>query len=175
MMPPPADPSPLRRNTVAKVVRLNWMIEHLKTHPIMKPLLLHDVAGQLTTQTGDTRLQALEFHPEITDVPCLLSIGIDRLPVYTGNTKWQIVENKEQMAKLLGIDEQYVVVKDDVDWNYSLLEWIEFAMPETSNHLHDEQRRYQMFVDYYNKYVNAAGFPPAIDKNWLTNGRTWDY
>jgi hypothetical protein len=170
-LPPPKTPIPNVQNCIAKAVRLSWMIEHLKFNPIMKPLLLHDENGRLITATGDTRLQALHFHPEVTHVPCLLSIPLDKLKQYPD---WIMVEDNDHLAQLRNMRVKDVIVKDDMDWNYNLISWLELAIPEADGHLHDEKHRYDMFYDYYTKYVAAAGFPPVIDLNWLQQGRTWD-
>ena len=53
-------------NCQTKLVRLNWMIPHVKQHGIQKPLL---VDANFNTLTGDTRKMALDLNPEITHVP----------------------------------------------------------------------------------------------------------
>ena len=63
-------------NQLAKMVRLNWMVENLKHEPIYKPLLVnHD----MVVQTGDTRLAAVKLSKHITHVAVLISAPVEHM------------------------------------------------------------------------------------------------
>lgn len=146
------------KNLVAKAVRLNWMIEDLKTHSLQKPLL---VDKDFTTILGDTRMQALEFNPQVTHLSCLIAAPINELDNHQDSI---YVQDRQHLANLLGMNVNDVIVEQD--WHHEQLTWIELALPAAEHHMHDEQARYQAFVEQYTDDF-------VLTREWLSTPREW--
>lgn len=147
-------------NVLANLVRLNWMIQDLKCNIIYKPILLRE---GFEVVTGDTRMMAISMHPYIKDVPALLTV---RSPVSVGNN-WIKIDTKQHLAELVGTKEMNIVCFND--WNKQEVEWIEFAMPHTENHMHDEEQRMRMILNYLQKYPDTI-----FDQDWLLERIDWN-
>lgn len=148
-------------NAMAKMVRLNWMVANLKDEPVQKPLLIDHTN---TVQTGDTRIAAISLNEHITHVPCVMTAPVDQM-----NLDWVYVEDKQQLGKMLSIDPEDILLHDD--WHYSSIEWIEFAYMHTAHHMHDEQQRYQMIVNYLEQHPDTV-----FTREWLQSPVNWlDY
>jgi len=159
------DRSSNNKNLLSKLVRLNWMVENLKHEPVYKPLLTILRNGKLVTVTGDTRLQAIELNPQITHVSCLASIPLS----LDENFKyWDLVYDKQTLATYLNINVDDIIVNQD--WEYQELDWIEFALPETKDHLHNEDLRYQQIVNYLNENPDTV-----FSRKWLQTPIDWGF
>jgi hypothetical protein len=159
------DRSSDNKNLLSKLVRLNWMVENLKHEPVYKPLLTVLRNGELVTVTGDTRLQAIELNPQIIHVSCLASIPLS----LDENFKyWDLVYDKKTLATYLGINVDDIIINQD--WEYQELDWIEFALPETKGHLHDEDLRYRQIVNYLNENPDTV-----FSRKWLQTPIDWSF
>jgi len=159
------DRSSNNKNLLSKLVRLNWMVENLKHEPVCKPLLTVLRNGELVTVTGDTRLQAIELTPQITHVSCLASIPLS----LDENFKyWDLVYDNKTLATYLNINVDDIIVNQD--WEYQELDWIEFALPETKDHLHNEDLRYQQIVNYLNENPDTV-----FSRKWLQTPIDWSF
>lgn len=139
------------------LVRLNWMVKDLNYNPIQKPLLID---GAFRVITGDTRLMALQLHPEISHVPVLMSSTV---APWLG---WVNVDNKKELGKLLNILPEDIIT--NYDWTEQQLDWIEFAYPHTSDHMHDEAQRKRMIQNYLNVHPNTV-----FNQSWLLETIDW--
>lgn len=150
---------------LANMVRLNWMTENLKHDPIYKPILTVVRGGKLLTVTGDTRLQAIELNPHITHISCLVSIPFE----LSENFKfWDLVDSKETLATYLNIDADNILINQD--WSYTELDWMEFSLQETCNHMHDVDQRLRMIYNY----LDAQNPSFQFTKKWLTDPIDWN-
>jgi len=147
-------------NVLANMVRLNWMVQDLKSNIICKPILLRE---GFEVVTGDTRMMAISMYPYIKDVPALLTV---RSTVSVGNN-WIKVDTKQHLAELVGTNEMNVVCFND--WNKQEVEWIEFAMPHTEHHMHDEEQRLSMIQNYLKEYPDTL-----FDQDWLLESIDWN-
>jgi len=153
------------KNLLAKIVRLNWMVENLKNEPLYKPLLTVLRQGNLITATGDTRLQAIELLPHITHVPCLASIPVDMQENFK---YWDPVDTKQTLAEYLNIDSKDIIVNQD--WNNSELDWIEFSLKQTAGHMHNENQRLRMIYNYLDQQTTDFCFT----REWLQTPIVWN-
>mgnify|MGYP000168023539 FL=1 len=144
------------RSYRTNLVRLNWMIKDLNYNPIQKPLLID---GAFRVVTGDTRLMALQLHPQITRVPALMTSEV-------APHDWKPIEDKTELGKLLRIDPDDILI--NWDWHEKPLDWIEFAYSHTSNHMHDESQRERMITNYLAKYPGTI-----FDQDWLLSSIDW--
>lgn len=145
-------------NQLAKIVRLNWMTENLKHEPIYKPLL---VDSELTVQTGDTRMAAIQLADSITHVPCLMSASVDNMSL-----DWIYVQDNDHLGELLNIDPKHIM--SHKDWHFNEIDWIEFGYAHTANHMHDEDERYRMITRYLEQYPDTV-----FTKEWLQTPVDW--
>ena len=139
-----------------RLVRVNWMIQDLYYNLIQKPFL---VDGSFNIITGDTRMMALQFHPEITHVPVLMTSTVAPFD-------WKEIENKTQLGKLLNILPEDILT--NWDWHDKKLDWIEFAYAHTEDHMHDEDQRTTRICNYLIKYPDTI-----FDQDWLESKIDW--
>jgi hypothetical protein len=162
-----------QKNDLARMVRLNWMVENLKTDRIWKPIMLNLRYFLMTTITGDTRLQAIELSPHITVVPALLTIKrqyLDQFP------DWINVESTSQLAELMKIPKEKIVFAENfTNWTDQELEWIEFDLQETSNHMHDEDQRLRMMYNYLDQQSDDFCFSRDWISNFIENWNQYDF
>jgi hypothetical protein len=149
-------------NLLANLVRLNWMIQDLKYGFIYKPLL---VKQNLEVLTGDTRMMAISFHSHIEDVPCVLTVPSS---YQVDTTHWIPIKSINHLSELTGVAEQDILF-NDVDWTKQQLSWIEFAMPNTEHHMHDQQQRENMILEYLKHQDDAFVF----SRDWLADPIDW--
>ena len=158
--------TPGQIDDLARLVRLNWMVEDLKTHPIIKPLVLNLRYFLMTTITGDTRLQAIELSPHVTVVSALLTIKrqyLDQFP------DWTEIKDNDHLASQMRIPvEKLIFSEDNYDWKTQELDWIEFDLVETSHHMHDEDERFRMIVNYLEQHPDTV-----FTRKWLQNPIKW--
>jgi len=140
-----------------KLVRLNWMIQDLKYNSIQKPFLVDE---NYKIITGDTRYMATQFYPSIQHVPCLMTAKNCDQP------GWVDIHNKKELGKLLDIHPENIITNHD--WHQMPLDWIEFAYPHTSNHMHNESQRERMINNYLAKYTDTI-----FDQEWLLSNIDW--
>jgi hypothetical protein len=147
------------QNQLAKVVRLNWMVENLKHEPVYKPLLVNST---MTVQTGDTRLAAIVLNDHIAHVPCLMSATIDEM-----NLDWVYIQDTDHLGEILNLDPNKIITQER-DWNFEQLEWIEFAYDHTANHMHDERERLRMITNYLEQHPGTV-----FTREWLQTPIDW--
>jgi hypothetical protein len=133
------------------------MVGDLDYNPIQKPLLID---GAFRVVTGDTRLMALQLHPGTTHVPVLMTSEV------APRLGWVNIKNKTELGKLLNIDPKNILT--NWDWHDKPLDWIEFAYSHTSDHMHDQQQRERMILNYLAKYPGTI-----FDKDWLRKRIDW--
>jgi len=145
-------------HVLKNLVRLNWMVNDLKVNPIMKPILLRN---NFQVFCGDTRMMAVELNPHIKNVPTLLQCDTN----VTVGSGWIKVESVLHLAELVGTVPENILCKN---WNQQQLEWIEFAFPQTSHHMHDEQQRERMISNYLRTHPDTI-----FDQDWVCSTIDW--
>jgi hypothetical protein len=148
-------------NQLAKMVRLNWMVENLKTEPVYKPLL---VDHNMVVQTGDTRVAAIQLSNTVSHVAVLMSTPVEHM-----NLDWIYVQDNDHLGDLLDIDPKHIMTHDD--WHFNAIDWIEFGYAHTADHMHDEEERYRMITRYLDQYPDTV-----FTRKWLQTPVNWlDY
>ena len=140
------------------LVRLNWMIENLKTHPMYKPIL---VDQDMLVLNGMTRCFALEMCPHITTVSALMTTESNP------GIGWHLIESIQHLADRLHLPAKRI--KTEHDWHDKKLQWIEFGFDHTVNHMHDEEQKQKMMRNYLNKYPDVV-----FTKKWLSTPVEWN-
>ena len=166
---PREDHDHYQKNLLAKMVRLSWLVHNLKEEPIMKPLLLNLRHFQVTVSTGDTRLQAIAMNPHVIELPCLLSIKskyVDQFP------DWKVVDDLHHLALACKMLPEEIVFEDGFQsWYNKELQWIEFDLYESGNHMHDEPQRLRMMYNYLDTKDDTFEF----SREWLNVYRDQEY
>ena len=148
-------------NQLAKMVRLNWMVENLKTEPIYKPLL---VDHNMIVQTGDTRIAAIQLSNTVSHVSVLMSAPVEHM-----NLDWIYVQDDTHLGQLLDVALVDIMYRED--WHFNLIDWIEFAWPHTENHMHNEEERYHLITNYLEQHPDTV-----FTREWLQTPVDWsDY
>lgn len=138
------------------LVRLNWMIDDLRHNHIQKPFL---VDRNFRIITGDTRYMALQLHPKITHVPVLMTAT-------TAPVGWEEIHSHKELGELLNILPENIIT--NWHWTERELDWIEFAYPHTSDHMHDEAQRQRMIQNYLKVHPDTV-----FDQDWLLEIIDW--
>ena len=153
--------SSYQHNLLAKAVRVNWIVHDLKTNSIQKPFLINE---KWKIITGDTRLMAIQFHPEIATVPVICTVPSCRANRFAD---FSIIHSIDHLAKKLCIGPDQILYNED--WTQQELSWIEFAYQHTAHHLHDEPQRYRMMINYLKSQPLSFKF----SRNWFQESIDW--
>jgi len=138
------------------LVRLNWMVNDLRYNPIQKPFL---VDKDLEIITGDTRYMALQLHSHIERVPVLMTAR-------DAPDNWVNIQNRKELGELLNILPEDIVT--NYNWTEQQLDWIEFAYPHTSDHMHNEAQRERMILNYLKEHPDIV-----FNQSWLLEIIDW--
>jgi len=144
-------------NYQTKLVRLNWIIQDLKSNTIQKPFLINQ---KFAIITGDTRYMALQFHKNISHVPCLMT------GEFKPDASWTTIPSKKELGELLDIFPDNIIT--NYNWQEMPLDWIEFAYSHTSDHMHDESQRGRMINNYLAKYPDTI-----FNQDWVLSNINW--
>jgi len=163
------DHNPAEQNNLARMVRINWMVEDLKYNKIVKPIVLNLRYFTLTTITGDTRLQAISLSPHIKTVSALLTVKEEYVDQFSD---WELISDVEDLCwRMGGLPPEKILLSEGVDnWYDQELDWIEFDLQETSNHMHDEDQRLRMIYNYLDQQTEDFQFT----KEWLQTPIEWN-
>lgn len=153
------------KNILAKLVRLNWIIHDLDNNPLIKPFVVKWRPPFFEIATGDTRAMALEFHPEIQSVSCVLSIKQSHCENFSN---WTLVKDVEHLARLLDLKATDIMF-DQQDYTQQELNWMEFGYASSAHHMHNEQQRLEMILNYLKQQPKNFQF----DLAWLREPKNW--
>jgi len=148
-------------DALANSVRLNWMVENLRTNSLRKPVFVND---KYQVIVGDTRLMAIKL------------LGINQVNVLAQLQEPQgtVINTLDQLKNICGFgtDAELMWRPEDRDILRQPVEWFEIADASTGNHMHDEQQRLTMIKNYLQAHpgfeFTTEWYQQAID--WST----WD-
>jgi hypothetical protein len=142
--------------SLSKIVRLNWMIQHIKIHGVVKPVWCRD--SNFQTIVGDTRILAAR----LAGVPCVPVLAYLKQPQGTPITD---IKNILRVAGLEKGGE--LLYKGSKDILTDPPSWVEISHPSTAGHGHDQMARLRAMKDLLLKEPNT------IDLEWLLQPRDW--
>lgn len=163
-------------NAIARLIRLNWMVQDLRSNPMVKPIVAYckfsnyrdpEETDIWEVVIGDTRLQALELLPEIKHVAVILQIPVFQRDYYNFK-EWRTVNTAADVATALGQPGRDVVICNQ-DWHKEQLDWLEFDLPNSETHMHDEDARLRMGYNY----LDQAGSNFKFTREWLQTPVDW--
>ena len=142
--------------SLAKLVRVNWMIQHAKTHGIIKPIWCRD--DHFQTIVGDTRVMAAGL------------AGLETIPalVYLKQPQGVICDSQAKILLLSGFDHRAQIHSmGSTDLLHEPPLWAEISHPTTSGHGHDQQRRLAAIQ------AHRARNTQPLDLEWLITPHDW--
>lgn len=153
-------------DVLANLVRLNWMVDNLQTHPMVKPIIAtHNGNKEWRTVVGDTRLAALEL---MGASHCRLILQSPSIPEEHGVvTGWIEIPDLESAGLLAGVGEGRVMT-DPEDWENQEIYWMEFDTPLAGNHMHDMEQRREMIHNYLRENPDVR-----ISREWFQTLIDW--
>jgi len=137
----------------ANIVRLNWMVQDLRTNPMRKPIFL-DTHWQ--TIVGDTRIMAADI------------LGWHHLPVMIQSTipLGQVVHD----LSVCGLQDCEILTNPPGRNIFSEpVEWLEIVDPGSSHHMHDESARAEKMRHYLEANPNTV-----FTREWLAQPIDWN-
>lgn len=157
--------SEFEKDIFSNLVRLNWMCADLKLNPLQKPVLCD---ANLQLFQGGTRMMAVSRNKHIQTVGVLCSCEQTK----EFNKNWVEVIDKNHLANILNIDIKEIIMLYE-NWHDHLLDWIEFSLLSSSNHMHNETLRWNQITNYLNNQSSDFRF----SLSWLDteiDWSTWD-
>lgn len=154
-------------NDLAKLVRANWIYQHLDQEPIRKPILVHPENNCLLVDTGDTRLMALNAKDSNAKVAVLATCNLKDSPNFDG---WTEIDSTQRLLEVTDFDNESTnLIVSQSDSQYSAINWIEIGDASTGHHLHDQEQRIEMIK----KYLTMQGTEYRFDLDWLKTEIAW--
>lgn len=139
----------------ANLVRLNWMVHHIKNNGLAKPVV---VDANWQTIVGDTRLMALDL------------LGWKHLPVLAQlpDPQGHVITNLYELNQCCKING--IVVNGDKDFFHESVDWVEFDVDSSHDHMHDEVER-QCTIDFYLQHQPKSF---EFDIGWCQSKIDWE-
>lgn len=137
----------------ANMVRLNWMVQDLRTNPMRKPIFLD---RDWRTIVGDTRVMAADV------------LGWHHLPamIQSDTPRGQVVQD----LSVCGLDGCEILTNPaGRDIFSEPVEWLEIVDPGSEHHMHDEAAR----ADKMHRYL-AANPGTVFTREWLARPVDWN-
>lgn len=143
-------------DALANLVRLNWMVQDLKLHPMIKPIFARD--QDLQVIVGDTRIMAARL------------IGLHSVPVmaWLDTPQGTVCGGLDDVKHLAGFGPECEILwRPHVDLMVEPPEWIDIGDHRTRHHGHDQAGRLQAMRDHLSRD------PGPIDLTWVMRPRDW--
>ena len=153
--------SAFEKDIFANLVRLNWMCNDLKTNRLQKPILCD---ADLRMFQGGTRMMAVARNPHIKSVAVLCSSKHDK----KFDSNWTEVVDLTHLTDILNFDANHIMLQQP-NWNEQQLNWIEFALISSADHMHDENIRWRQITNY----LTAQSMDFKFSTDWLDSVIDW--
>lgn len=155
-------------DTIANLVRVNWIVQRLGIEPIRKPVLAHLDNQQLKLNCGDTRLMAVTAVSSTRRIQVVVTcVASDR--EYFKN--WIPVTCSQDLMIVSGFNprETTVLANASKNCNYAI-DWLEIGDSSTAHHLHDVNQRVRMMQNYLDQQLDSFTF----SESWLNEKIIWE-
>jgi hypothetical protein len=158
---------PGTRNTLARIMRANWIYQRLFQEPIKKPLLVRREDSKFRILCGDTRFMAVTADQSMQSIGVILTCPVLDNSYYKN---WTQIMNNQDLVSVCGFDPQltqiHVNKSNNIDY---AIEWLEIGDNSTSHHLHDFDLRLNLMKKYLDQ--QAEDFEFSCD--WITTPIHW--
>ena len=163
-------------NLLARMVRLNWMVDNFKHEPIRKPLVawskfsnwqVPNSEDKRELIVGETRFQALTLNPTQTNVPVILQVPVFHRKKYQDDG-WILLPNRKAIAEFFNLEEQEVLISQN--WQFEICKWFELNILNVGHHMHNELERRTMILNY----LKEADSDFKFSREWLVNLVNWE-
>jgi len=141
------------------IMRLNWIVNDLKSNPMRKPIV---VDQDWRTIVGDTRLMALDVLSGHVYVPVLIK---------TQQSQGILINNIAQLQQILGFDEHSTVSwqPGESDLFCDPISWFDIGDESTARHWLDEGAA-AVVMD---RYLNAQEGDFRFTRAWCSEPVDW--
>jgi hypothetical protein len=143
-------------DSLANMVRFNWMVQDLRRNPMLKPIFCED---DYRVIVGDTRVAAAKL------------VGITHVPVmaYLTEPQGTICRSINDIKILSGFQTDAYVswTPWTIDPVTAVPDWIDIGDQRTARHGHDESRRLAAMQDHLKKN------PRPLTREWLLEPKDW--
>jgi hypothetical protein len=143
-------------DALANTVRLNWMIQHLRANPMLKPIFCRD--DEFHVIVGDTRIMAARL------------AGLAQVPVmaYLHQALGPVCRTLDDVKVLSGFGADAVLQwSPNVDPLTEPPDWIDIGDYRTAGHGHNEGLRLTAIQNLLKKN------PQLLTLEWLLEPRDW--
>lgn len=143
--------------SLANLVRLNWMVQDLKINAMIKPLFCRDQSLQVIV--GDTRIMAARL------------AGLTHVPVmaYLQTPRGSVCHSLDDIKRYSGfqIDARISWTPTQIDPLCQPPGWIDIGDQRTRHHGHDQTARLRAIQIMQEKN------PQTLDINWIQQPKDW--
>lgn len=154
-------------NDMMKLLRVNlFATEFQQGRQIIKPIHAELENFNLVVARGDTRLMAAELVESVTHAPVLCLVPKAWRLMFA---KWIEIDSWDHLTDRLGFPRGCVKVSFDRTNANTEISFLEFAIPQTAHHLHDESQRQRMMANYLSQQDPEFRF----SKNWIQQPIEW--
>ena len=161
---------PGTRNTLARIMRANWIYQRLPLEPIKKPLLVRREDSKFRILCGDTRFMTMTADQSMQSVSVILTCPVSDNNYYKN---WIQIINNQDLVSACDFDPELcqIHVNKSNNTDYAI-EWLEIGDNSTSHHLHDFDLRLNSMKIYLDQQAEDFEFPCDWIKtpiNWVDN------
>lgn len=142
--------------SLANLVRLNWMVSHMRQHGMIKPIWCR--GDQFETIVGDTRLMAAKL------------LGISEVPafVYLAEAQGRVCRSQAEILALAGLGaDARLHHQGTPDILTMPPSWVEIEHGSTAGHGHD----WPALLTAMRQYLQSN--PGPITTDWVLATRSW--
>lgn len=142
--------------SLANLVRLNWMVSHMRQHGMIKPIWCR--GNEFETIVGDTRLMAAKL------------LGISEVPafVYLTEAQGRVCRSQAEILALVGLGaDARLYYQGTPDILTMPPSWVEIEHESTAGHGHDSAAS----LAAMRKNLESEAGP--FTKDWVLVPRSW--
>lgn len=154
-------------NDMLKLIRVNlFAAEFQQGAQIVKPIQAELQHFRLVVMRGDTRLMAAGLFDSIFYAPVLCLVPKIWSVMFAD---WTVIRDWDALTDRMGWPCGCVKVNFEHVQDTTVMKFLEFQLPQTAHHLHDEHQRRRMMTNYLSQQDPAFRF----DNDWILTPVDW--
>jgi len=145
---------------LVRAVKLNWLVNHLKTHSMVKPLLLND---NFSTIQGDTRVMALKLLGIESASTVVFKFRADQSDI--------LISSQKHFIELASLDTDTQIISEPVDcdpFKGYKIEALHIINKNCNLHFEDWDLRNGAITNYLEEFPNTV-----FDQDWFLSPIDW--
>lgn len=154
-------------NDMLKLLRVNlFATEFQQGAQIIKPIQVELQNFQLVVMRGDTRLMAAGLFESVFYAPVVCLVPKIWSSMFAD---WTVIGDWNTLTDRLDFPRGCVQVNFDRTPDTTVMSFLEFQLPQTAHHLHDQHQRRRMMTNYLSQQDPAFRF----DHDWILTPVDW--